>query len=77
MSEGARFVGIVELHVRYGAGRSMKAYRLAVWRDVRRGVFPAPVVLSTNKRAWRLEDLLAWEASLQPVSYAPAKAVTA
>jgi len=36
-------------------------------RLVKAGVFPQPVALSPNRRAWRLSDLLAWKASRRPI----------
>lgn len=34
-----------------------------VWREVKAGRFPAPLVISPRRRGWRLSDLLAWLAS--------------
>jgi hypothetical protein len=64
-------VGFHWLFERFGAGRSERAYRLALWRAIRSGRFPAPLVTADKSRAWRLEDVNRWEQSLQPVSYAP------
>lgn len=51
--------------------KAQRAFRVWLWRNVRDGRFPAPMAIAPNSRAWRLEDVLRWEASLRPVSYAP------
>lgn len=35
----------------------------SVWRKVKEGTFPAPVKISANVTAWRVEDVRAWLAS--------------
>lgn len=65
-------LGFREIYARYGAGRSEKAFRMALWRWTREGRFPAPLEVSPWSRAWRTADVEAWEASLVRVSYAPA-----
>jgi prophage regulatory protein len=34
-----------------------------VWREVKAGRFPAPLIISPRRRGWRLSALLAWLAS--------------
>jgi len=65
------FLGFKQLYQRHGAGRSEKAYRLYLWREVRAGRFPAPLVVGPHSRAWRSDDIEAWEKALRPVTYAP------
>lgn len=67
-----RLLGLPELFARYGAGRSLHAFRLAVWRDVRAGRFPPPIRIGAHRIAWLVEPVEIWERSLTPVSYAPA-----
>jgi prophage regulatory protein len=31
-----------------------------VWREVKAGRFPAPLIISPRRRGWRLSALLAW-----------------
>ena len=69
--ESTSLVGFRELHRRYGAGRSERAFRVWLWRNIRAGRFPAPLIISPNSRAWTEAPLAAWERSLQPVGYAP------
>lgn len=66
-----RLLGLPELFARYGAGRSLHAYRLAVWRDVRAGRFPPPIRIGAHRIAWLVEPVESWERGLTPVSYAP------
>jgi predicted DNA-binding transcriptional regulator AlpA len=66
-------VGFRELHRRYSAGRSERAFRVWVWRNVRAGLFPPPLAISPHSRAWAPRSLAEWEASLRPVNYAPPK----
>lgn len=51
---------------RYG-GRS----RAQIWRDVKAGNFPAPVRIGPNSNAWWSNELDAYDATLERVSYAP------
>ena len=34
--------------------------RAHLWRLIKQGLFPAPVVLSRRARAWRLDEVLDW-----------------
>ena len=70
-------VGFPQLYHAYGVGRSEAAYRLSLWRAIRDGSFPAPLRLGANRRAWRMAEIQAWEASLQRVTYAPVLASAA
>ena len=45
--------------------------RTTVWRRVRQGTFPAPVVLGATRIAWREADILAWINAQQPATAAP------
>ncbi len=46
--------------------------RVKVWRDVRDGLFPAPIVLGPNSVGWYEDEIDLWLASRPRVSYAPA-----
>ena len=37
--------------------------RTKLWRDVKRGAFPAPRYLPGGQRRWLLAEILAWEAT--------------
>ncbi len=52
-----------DLSERYGKSR------VQLWRWVRAGRFPAPVQLGPNSVAFRLQDILDWEADLKPKTY--------
>ncbi len=43
--------------------------RSSVWRAVKSGTFPAPVVVGRNRICWRLEDLEAWSRTLPKREY--------
>lgn len=42
--------------------------RTTVWRRVRQGTFPAPVILGATRIAWREADILAWINAQQPAA---------
>ena len=63
-----QYLSYKQLTERYGKSR------VQLWRWVRGGRFPAPVQLGPNSVAFRLEDILAWEARLKPVTYRPEEA---
>lgn len=47
----------------FGIGQVSRLVGLSaatVWRQVKRGAFPAPVELSPNRVGWRREDLTRW-----------------
>jgi prophage regulatory protein len=44
-----------------------------IWRGVRNGTFPAPVVLGPNSVGWYEDEIDAWLASRPRVSYAPVR----
>jgi predicted DNA-binding transcriptional regulator AlpA len=67
-------VGFRYLLLRYGAGRSERAFRVWLYRAIRGGKFPGPLILGDHTRGWRLDEVLAWEAALARVGYAPAPA---
>jgi predicted DNA-binding transcriptional regulator AlpA len=48
--------------------------RSTVWRKVRDGSLPAPIVTGANSRRWFEDEIDAWLASRPRVSYAPAAA---
>jgi len=45
-----------------------------IWRGVRNGTFPAPIVLGPNSVGWYEDEIDAWLASRPRVNYAPAPA---
>lgn len=45
--------------------------RATIWRKVKSGDFPAPVVLGPNSIAWPEYSITAWQASRPTVNYAP------
>ena len=45
--------------------------RSTVWRKVRDGSLPAPIVTGANRRRWFEDEIDAWLASRPRVSYAP------
>jgi len=45
--------------------------RVQIWRDVRRGLFPAPIQLGPNSVAWFEDEIDDWLASRERVIYAP------
>lgn len=51
--------------------------RVQRWRWVRNGTFPAPVQLGPNSIGWYEEEIEAWIAARQRVSYAPPTPPTA
>ncbi len=52
-----------QLSDRYGKSR------VQLWRWIRAGRFPAPIVLGPNSVGFRLDDILEWEANLQTKNY--------
>ena len=48
--------------------------RTQLWRWVRAGKIPAPVQLGENSVAFELDAILAYEANLKRVTYAPEEA---
>ncbi len=49
-----RIVGLAEVVKLTGLSEA------TVWREVRAGRFPQPLMISPRRRGWRLTDLLAW-----------------
>jgi prophage regulatory protein len=45
-----------------------------IWRAVRAGTFPAPIVLGPNSVGWFEDEIDAWLASRPRVTYAPVAA---
>jgi len=45
------------------ATHGIKFTRVHIRRLISRGLFPAPVLLSPNRVAWRLSDIAAWKSS--------------
>lgn len=58
-----QFLTYRQLSDRYGKSR------VQLWRWIRAGRFPAPVVLGPNSVAFRLDDILEWEANLEAKTY--------
>lgn len=46
-------------------------HRVSLWRKVRTGTFPAPVILGPGRLAWRESDIVTWQASLESGRLAP------
>lgn len=42
--------------------------RTTAWREQKKGAFPAPVVISPGRVAWRERDITAWKAARAPRS---------
>ena len=42
-----------------------------IWRGIRNGTFPAPIVLGPNSVGWYEHEIDAWLASRPRVNYAP------
>lgn len=40
--------------------------RTTAWREQKKGAFPAPVVISPGRVAWRERDITAWKAARAP-----------
>lgn len=55
------FVGLRQLHARYGLGRSYTAFAQWLKRQERRGRFPARIRLSERILVWDAAAVLAWE----------------
>ena len=45
--------------------------RIQIWRQVRAGDFPAPIVLGANSVGWYEDELTAWVENRPRVDYAP------
>lgn len=54
----------------YVTGRS----RVQLWRDIRKGKFPAPILLGENSVAWFADEVEQWLATRPRAAYAPASA---
>jgi prophage regulatory protein len=46
--------------------------RTTIWRAVRRGDFPAPVIVGSNSICWRADEIDAWVNALPRRSYGAA-----
>jgi len=66
------FIPFERLHEIIGVRYS----RMSIWRMVRAKTFPAPRQISPQRIAWRVEDLIAWNAS-RPVAKSASKKVAA
>lgn len=42
-----------------------KRSRVAIWRDVKAGTFPAPVRIGPRRKGWRSDDVQRWLDNLQ------------
>ena len=51
--------------------------RVQIWRDVKSGIFPAPIVLGPNSVGWYEDELVAYVDSRPRVNYAPAAGIAA
>ncbi len=66
-----RLLTFREVHERVRPGASERAARVFFWRLIRKGKFPAPLQLSSNRIVWRSDEVEAWLASRPRVRYAP------
>jgi predicted DNA-binding transcriptional regulator AlpA len=46
--------------------------RVQLWRDIRQGKFPPPIMLGENSVGWYLDEVEQWLAARPRASYAPA-----
>ena len=54
-----------------GAARETGKSRVQLWRDIRRGTFPAPISLGPNSVAWFKAEIEAWKQSRPRKAYRP------
>ena len=57
-----------------GAAREAGKSRAQLWRDIRRGTFPAPIELGPNSVAWFKAEIDAWKRSRPRKTYRPIEA---
>jgi len=57
-----------------GAAREAGKSRVQLWRDIRRGTFPAPIELGPNSVAWFKAEIDAWKRSRPRKTYRPIEA---
>jgi len=57
-----------------GAAREAGKSRVQLWRDIRRGTFPAPIELGPNSVAWFRAEIEAWKKSRPRKTYRPIEA---
>jgi prophage regulatory protein len=57
-----------------GAAREAGKSRVQLWRDIRRGTFPAPIALGPNSVAWFRAEIDAWKRSRPRKTYRPIEA---
>ena len=57
-----------------GAAREAGKSRVQLWRDIRRGTFPAPIELGPNSVAWFKAEIDAWKQSRPRKTYRPIEA---
>ena len=43
--------------------------RTTLWRDVRAGVFPAPVAIGPTSKGWFLDEVVQWQERLARITY--------
>ena len=43
--------------------------RTTLWRDVRAGLFPAPVVIGPNSKGYFLDEVVQWQERLARITY--------
>ena len=61
MATTTSFVGLRQLHARYGLGRSYTAFAQWLKRQERKGRFPCRIRLSDRILVWDVTAVLAWE----------------
>jgi prophage regulatory protein len=53
--------------------RKVPKSRVQIWRDIRNGLFPAPIEIGPNSIAWHEAEISAWKADRRRRTYrAPA-----
>jgi predicted DNA-binding transcriptional regulator AlpA len=52
-----------------GICRHVRKSRVQIWRDIRAGLFPAPIELGPNSIAWFTHEMEAWKASRRRRTY--------
>lgn len=67
-SEVAEIIRVAEVKRRAGKSRTQ------IWRDVKAGLFPAPVKIGPNAIGWFAAEVDEWCRSRQRVHYAPQQA---
>jgi predicted DNA-binding transcriptional regulator AlpA len=65
MAQKQIYLGVRELHSRFGAGRRPQAFKTWLLREERAGRFPRRVHLSRRVVAWPADDIERYEQALR------------